>query len=254
MLGILNKAKDRSSKDERHYLIGQQGSGRSTALLQIVDQALSTGWTVIYLSCATEYINSSSPITYDSETQTFLQPALSRSILQSIIKSNETLKEITVDDQTLNNHANALLDQPNGLSTFLSILAKSETPVLLAIDSAQSLFRQSDYLKPDSITGRIDSFALQIPRVLLEYATGQKTFKGLCLLSGCGSESSQSRAVDLVSSGVKSGYEDLGLYGDLVRKANLKWFKMEQGMSRSEAGVWLRVLEEAKILRAREGL
>lgn len=249
--GILNKAKDRSSKDERHYLIGQQGSGRSTALLQIVDQALSTGWIVIYLPCATSYINSSSPISYDPESRTFLQPALSRSVLQSIIRSNEALKNITVDDQTLNNHANALLDQPHGLSKFFALLEQADAPVLLAVDSAQSLFRTSDYLLPDSVSGSIDSFALEVPRVLLEYITGQKSFKGLCLLSGCGSESSQSRAIEVVSQGKDSGYEDLGVYGELVKKAALKWFKMEEGMTRSEAGGWLQVLEEAKILRAR---
>jgi small subunit ribosomal protein S29 len=54
------------------------------------------------------------------------------------------------------------------------------SPVLLAIDEAQALFMRSDYRSPQF--DYLESYALSLPRLLLDYVSGRKSFnKGAIL-------------------------------------------------------------------------
>jgi hypothetical protein len=54
------------------------------------------------------------------------------------------------------------------------------TPVLLAVDEAQALFMRSNYRSPQF--DLLESYALSLPRLLLDYVSGRKSFnKGAIL-------------------------------------------------------------------------
>ena len=50
----------------------------------------------------------------------------------------------------------------------------SRTPVLLAVDEAQALFMRSNYRSPHF--DLLESYALSLPRLLLDYVSGRKSF------------------------------------------------------------------------------
>lgn len=54
----------------------------------------------------------------------------------------------------------------------LELAAQKEVPVLLAIDSVQALYRPTKYR--DASFNQLDSFALSVPRLLLEFTSGSK--------------------------------------------------------------------------------
>lgn len=57
----------------------------------------------------------------------------------------------------------------------------SSHPVLLAVDDAQSLFATSKYVDPSY--DPIEAFSLSVPRLLLEYISGAKSFVSCALVS-----------------------------------------------------------------------
>jgi len=64
---------------------------------------------------------------------------------------------------------------PTILSTLMDILSKqTEYPVLLAIDAFQALYCKTSYKDPQFST--IKPYHLSMPRLLLEYASGKKSF------------------------------------------------------------------------------
>jgi small subunit ribosomal protein S29 len=66
-------------------------------MLQAMSAAWQKGWIVIYLPRATELIDSTSPYAYNTTTQTFHQPALSSTLLSSMLAANKKkLSEISL--------------------------------------------------------------------------------------------------------------------------------------------------------------
>jgi small subunit ribosomal protein S29 len=66
-------------------------------MLQAMSAAWQKGWIVIYLPRATELIDSTSPYAYNTTTQTFYQPALSSTLLSSMLAANKkALSEISL--------------------------------------------------------------------------------------------------------------------------------------------------------------
>jgi len=89
LINRLSSAADKPSKETRLLLNGSKGSGKSTIMLQAMSAAWQKNWIVIYLPRATELIDSTSPYAYNASTQTFHQPALSASLLSSILTANK---------------------------------------------------------------------------------------------------------------------------------------------------------------------
>ncbi|GAA6043798.1 hypothetical protein JCM8097_007715 [Rhodosporidiobolus ruineniae] len=188
----LEKGKKGESKASRFVLVGGSGSGKTTLLLQAVSYAQSTDWVVLYLPSAAPLVNSSTPHLYSSSRALFDQPTLSASLLTNFASANaqafkalKTAKEWTFGDKkvakgkSLDELAKAAGgDEKLVTSVFEAVMeelaAQKDRPVLLAIDDAQPLFTTSAYVDPSYHA--VETFSLAVPRLLLEFISGQRTF------------------------------------------------------------------------------
>lgn len=193
LISRLNSASSKPSKDTRLILNGTKGSGKSMIMLQAMSAAWQKGWVVIYVPRATELINSTSPYAYNSATESFYQPALSSALLASILGANRAKLaglKLGKDVDSPSGHkfsseekldvlmARAVKDQSISvevLEIVMEVLAtQTSTPVLLAVDEAQALFMRSNYRSPQF--DLLESYALSLPRLLLDYVSGRKSF------------------------------------------------------------------------------
>ncbi|KAM0756006.1 hypothetical protein T439DRAFT_344926 [Meredithblackwellia eburnea MCA 4105] len=225
----LDAASSHSSKDSRLLLAGSPGSGKSILLLQAASYALSQGWIVLYLPSATPLINSSTPHVYSPTTKTFDQPVLSRQMLDRFLAANRaTLRKLKTqreysfgeearDEQQqqqqqgkkkivvvpmgsgLDELATTNAGEASATEVFKAVLdelsSQTTTPVLLAIDEFQPLLATSLYVDPSYKP--IESYSLEIPRLLLQFIDGSRSFaKGSVLLSASSHSPHQSLAVE----------------------------------------------------------
>ncbi|KAJ9097737.1 hypothetical protein QFC21_004775 [Naganishia friedmannii] len=152
-------------------------------------------------------INSSSPFAYNADRQLFIQPALSAQLLQAIQTANKSVlssiklgQDITIESTSAVGGSTSFV-AADGLDKLIAAGAKSEglsvpvlekaldilgsqseVNVLLAVDEAQALFMISEYRTPDYTL--LESYALSVPRLLLDYISGRKTLaRGTILTS-----------------------------------------------------------------------
>ncbi|EIM86567.1 uncharacterized protein STEHIDRAFT_147130 [Stereum hirsutum FP-91666 SS1] len=189
----LDAASSKSSEGNRFVLGGPKGSGKSLLLLQAVEYAAASNWLVLYIPRGIDLVNSSSNYVYDLRTQSYYQPNFAFQTLQRFkivnaklleglkvhrdveIERHETVKggvplaeliEVGVQDKTV---------APTVLEAMLECLgAQTELPVLVAVDDFQALFCKSAYRDP--LYGSLRAWHLSMPRLLLEYASGRRTF------------------------------------------------------------------------------
>ncbi|KAI0918027.1 hypothetical protein AcW1_007009 [Taiwanofungus camphoratus] len=191
-IDTLDTAHDKPSRDSRLILTGPSGCGKSVLLLQAVEYCVLSNWIVLYIPRAISLVNSSTSFVYDDRTQTYLQPDYSFELLRRFLSVNSAaLQTLTTQDElileersvpagvTLAELVNAGLEDrasaPAVLSAFMSELSRqSAYPVLLAVDDAQALFCTTMYRDPHFRA--IMSQHLSVPRILLEYASGHKSF------------------------------------------------------------------------------
>jgi small subunit ribosomal protein S29 len=141
---------------------------------------------------ASEWIESKTEYAYNSTTKLFSQPALSTSILNSLVTTNPnslaSIKSKTqigkyksgtsiaeICKQVKNDHSVEILE-----GVLATLAEQTQAPVLVAIDEVQALFSTSGLKTPDYRT--LESYDLSIPRLFLDYLTGQKTFVSTLLL------------------------------------------------------------------------
>ncbi|VDC06087.1 unnamed protein product [Peniophora sp. CBMAI 1063] len=189
----LNEAGKASSKDSRYVIYGEAGSGKSYTLLQAVQYARAAKWLVMYIPRAVSLVNSTTNFSYDMRTQTYVQPVFARSTLSRFLTVNEALlshlkleSPVEVDQNTTVPAGASYADlvrigtdnvalAPNALSGLLESLGKqTKYPFLLAVDDFQALFSKSAYKSPHFET--IKSWHLSMPRLLLDYFSGKRTF------------------------------------------------------------------------------
>ncbi|KAF8493178.1 mitochondrial ribosomal death-associated protein 3-domain-containing protein [Russula emetica] len=188
----LQAASQESSQRNRFVLTGPTGCGKSFLLIQGVEYAASAGWIVMYIPRAINLVNSSTAYSYDLRTQTYLQPVFAQQTLERFRCVNEhALNSFVAEDKIelggsslpqgtpllklidvgLKDRASA----PGVLSAVLEALGKqTRVPVLLAIDDFQALFTRTAYKTPHF--QKIRAWHLSMPRLLLEYTSGQKSF------------------------------------------------------------------------------
>ncbi|CED84315.1 Mitochondrial ribosome small subunit component, mediator of apoptosis DAP3 [Phaffia rhodozyma] len=85
--------------DQKILLNGGSGCGKSVLMFQTVAHAMQTGWLVMYIPRGFIHVNSKYAFHHSSKTQTFHQPSLSASLLESFIKSqsnHELLSRISL--------------------------------------------------------------------------------------------------------------------------------------------------------------
>ncbi|GAA6022898.1 hypothetical protein JCM11491_006619 [Sporobolomyces phaffii] len=275
---LLDQGKAASSKQSRHVLVGGAGTGKSTLVLQAVSYAQSQGHVVFYLPSATPLVNSSTPHIYSQPRALFDQPVLSASLLSKLAAVNKaafkelkTSKEYTFgagkqvaqgksfeelakaaggDDKIVTSVFEALIEE-------LSI--QTSRPVLLAIDDCQSLFATTKYVDPSYAP--IESHSLVVPRILLEFVSGQREFAaGSVLLSPCSLSSSQSSALTYFirspsssssSSSSSSTTAPTSPYSTVV--ASLRKFPVPPRLSSEEAVGVVELLKATRGVRVGEG-
>ncbi|KAK1235319.1 hypothetical protein PQX77_001460 [Marasmius sp. AFHP31] len=203
---LLDEAAEKSSERYRLVLTGRPGCGKSSLLLQGVRYALAKEWVVIYIPRAKQTINSTTPHTYDMRTQTYLQPRFAHETLRRLLAVNEKiLSDIRMTGSLqlekreipsgITLAALADIGIKEGLGTaaqgvlapvildrlLLELGKQRRYPTLLAIDDFQCLYTaHSAYRDPHF--SRIRPYHLSMPRLLLEYASGKRTFaKGAVL-------------------------------------------------------------------------
>ncbi|GAA5855318.1 hypothetical protein JCM8547_009031 [Rhodosporidiobolus lusitaniae] len=283
----LEQAKEKgSSKGSRFVLAGGSGSGKSTLLLQAVSYAQSTDWVVLYLPSATPLVNSSTPHLYSSSRALFDQPLLSSSLLSKFTAANKaafkalkTSKEHTfglgenvkkvAKGKSLEDLAKAHGgDEKTVTAVFETVMeelsTQTERPVLLALDSCQSLFSTTSYLTPSYHP--VEAFELVVPRLLLDYVSGARTFgKGAVLLAKSGVAREQSAALNdfLAASEAEKGSEgkkkvlesaydrqtvsSYSTYLSILQSTGVQTLPVEPRLSRQEA---VGVVEMLKGFRA----
>ncbi|KAF9785172.1 mitochondrial ribosomal death-associated protein 3-domain-containing protein [Thelephora terrestris] len=193
VLGRLDSANNKSSFHSRMVLTGSQGCGKSYTLLQAVQYAAASNWLVFYFPYVIDTVNSSTSYTYDPRTKTYLQPAYAAQTLQNFLTANSRLLQelktpgdVPIDGRAPIQGGTPLTElitigakdpssAPAILSALMGILSKqTDYPVLLAIDAFQALYCKTSYKDPQFST--IKSYHLSMPRLLLEYASGKKSF------------------------------------------------------------------------------
>jgi small subunit ribosomal protein S29 len=190
---MLEHASKKSSADTRIIFTGSTGSGKSFLLLQAVEYAVANNWVVLYIPRGVNLVNSTTPHSYDLRTQTYLQPVFAYQTLQRMLTVNakafETLKtqsELTFEKRSAVPVGTSLKDLVNVglkdqslativLEALLAELGNQQThPVLLAVDEVQAIFGKTAYRDPHFAP--IQTQHLSMPRLLLEYLGGKKTF------------------------------------------------------------------------------
>ncbi|KAG6856490.1 hypothetical protein H0H87_003958 [Tephrocybe sp. NHM501043] len=189
---MLEKAKSKSSLDTRIVLTGRSGCGKSFLMLQLVQHCIQNDWIVIYIPRAKKLVDSSTPHEYDLRTQTYLQPAFSLQTLRRLQDANQAkLTALT----TQKKHVFEKREVPLGtnLSDFIGVAVKEPSlaplileavmeelstqttnPVLFAVDDFQALYCRTAYRDPHFVP--IRSFHLSVPRMIMEYASGKRSF------------------------------------------------------------------------------
>ncbi|EPQ56717.1 hypothetical protein GLOTRDRAFT_138372 [Gloeophyllum trabeum ATCC 11539] len=189
----LQAAAELPSSQTRLVMTGSRGCGKSFLLLQAVEYAVRSGWMVLYIPRAISLVNSTTTYTYDLRTQTYLQPEFAFQTLQRFRTVNaeklqhlHTSQDIPLDRRSSLPAGSGLVDlieigtrdvylAPTVLSALMEELGKqTRYPMLLAIDDFQALYCKTAYRDPQFAS--IKPWHLSMPRLLLDYASGRKSF------------------------------------------------------------------------------
>ncbi|KAG6826316.1 hypothetical protein H0H92_000333 [Tricholoma furcatifolium] len=192
LANILDEAGRKDSSTSRGVLTGRSGCGKSFLMLQMVEHCAAKGWVVIYVPRAKKLVDSSTPHEYSLRTQTYLQPAYSLQTLRRIQETNES-KFVTLATQNKHILEKREISAGTNLSDLISIALKepalapvileifmaelskqTKVPVLLAVDDFQALYCRTAYHDPHFVP--IRSHHLSVPRMIMEYASGKRTF------------------------------------------------------------------------------
>lgn len=161
---------------------------------------------------ATPLVNSSSPHSYSPAQAIFQQPTLASQLLtrfstanRAAFKALKTSQEWTLGERVVPKGksleelilVNKAVDEKNASEILEAVMAELEGqsrsvlayhcfglaahfflffsyPVLLAVDDVQSIFTTSSYIDPSYLP--LESFSLAIPRLLLDFISGSKSF------------------------------------------------------------------------------
>ncbi|KAF9529627.1 mitochondrial ribosomal death-associated protein 3-domain-containing protein [Crepidotus variabilis] len=197
-LETLNKAGISPSSNDRWVLTGKPGSGKSFLLLQTVEHAIQNGWAVIYIPRGVDLVNSTTNYAYDIRTQIYVQSTFSFQTLQRMSTVNKAIfenitlqKEIVLEKQTIPAGTNlvqaievaiqerkksgSVASSPAILDAVMRALdTQTDVPVLLAVDQFQALYGKTSYRDQHFVP--IHSFHLSMPRLIMEYASGKRSF------------------------------------------------------------------------------
>ncbi|KIM55738.1 hypothetical protein SCLCIDRAFT_1220905 [Scleroderma citrinum Foug A] len=193
VINRLDLANQEGSANHRLVFSGAPGCGKSVLLLQALQYCHARDWIVLYFPRSINLVNSTTSYTYDPRTATYLQPVFAFETLQRFLAVNDArLEQLRMQsDVELERRATVLAGTtlaelvrvgtreqalaPTILTAVLDELARQTTfPVLLAIDDFQAIYCKTKYRHPHF--ARVQPYHLSMPRLLLEYTSGLKTF------------------------------------------------------------------------------
>ncbi|KAK9722714.1 hypothetical protein K7432_002473 [Basidiobolus ranarum] len=183
---------DESAKQPGQPIVisGERGVGKSALLLQAVARSINSGWIVIYVPAATEWVNGSKPFA-KIEDGKFSQPSLTSSILGQIKETNSKIlaeipmkKSINIENYKVEEGSslNDLLDvgikdqqvSQQVMESFLNEVRFNETtPTLIAIDEINAFYTLADY---NDVNGRLlPAQHLMLVKSFLNFFSQRKT-------------------------------------------------------------------------------
>jgi len=191
IVDALDAASSGPSSASRVVFTGPPGCGKSTLLLQAVEYCVRRDWIVLYISRGIPLVNSSTAHVYDPRTRTYEQPEVSYEILHRFLKVNASNLNFPIQEDypletrtirkgdILSSLVKAGVEEPTAAAAVLSAVMtelskQSRYPVLLAVDDLQAMYRPSLYRDPQMRS--IMPYHLSLPRLILEFASGKKSF------------------------------------------------------------------------------
>ncbi|KAI9573918.1 mitochondrial ribosomal death-associated protein 3-domain-containing protein [Boletus coccyginus] len=189
-LDIANQA---SSVNHRLVFTGATGCGKSVLLLQALQYCHTREWIVFYFPRSINLVNSTMTYAYDPRTRLYQQATIAYQTLQRFLTVNSyrldqlkttvgvelerrgTIPAGTVVSDLVRAGIKERALAPTVLTALMEELQKqTEFPVLLAIDDFQAIYCKTKYRDPHFST--IKPYHLSMPRLLLEFASGQRQF------------------------------------------------------------------------------
>ncbi|KAF8961983.1 mitochondrial ribosomal death-associated protein 3-domain-containing protein [Flammula alnicola] len=159
-LDLLAIAKNQPSSETRVVFTGRPGCGKSFLLLQAVENCVQQNWVVLYFPRGIDLINSTTTIPTTSARRPTSSPV-----------NKKAFKKITLPvDLVLEKQAPVYLE-----AVMKALEAQKDYPVLLAVDEFQTLYGKTEYRDPHFVP--IHSYHLSLPRMIMEYASGKRSFQ-----------------------------------------------------------------------------
>ncbi|KAG9006114.1 37S ribosomal protein S23 mitochondrial [Tulasnella sp. JGI-2019a] len=194
LLGQLDGLSALDGSPQRLVLTGPAGCGKSVLLLQAANYCALNEWIVYYAPRAVEWVDASSEYSFDYRSRVFHQYNLAATALNRILQaSHGKLGKIKLnkDIPLPGGKTGAVLKAGTPLEALVSVGTKdpalapqtltlllealgeqTQYPVLIAIDDIQALYNTSHYRDPQFKL--LSSYHLSMPRLILEYASGQR--------------------------------------------------------------------------------
>ncbi|KAF8141850.1 mitochondrial ribosomal death-associated protein 3-domain-containing protein [Boletus edulis] len=189
----LDTASQASSANHRLVFTGATGCGKSVLLLQALQYCHARDWIVFYFPRAVNLVNSTTTYAYDVRTRLYQQATFAFQTLQRFLTVNshrldqlKTTVDVELERRATIPVGTPLSDlvragikeralAPTILMALMEELQKqTEFPVLLAVDDFQAIYCKTKYRDPQFST--IKPYHLSMPRLLLEFASGQRQF------------------------------------------------------------------------------
>ncbi|KAN0088693.1 Mitochondrial ribosomal death-associated protein 3 domain containing protein [Tylopilus felleus] len=193
VINRLDIASQASSANHRLVFTGATGCGKSVLLLQALQYCHTRDWIVFYFPRTINLVDSTTTYAYDPRTRLYQQATFAFQTLQRFLTVNshridrlKTTIDVEIERRatipagtTLSDLVRAGIKEralaPTILTALMGELEKQiDFPVLLAIDDFQAIYCKTKYRDPHFST--IKPYHLFMPRLLLEFASGQRHF------------------------------------------------------------------------------
>lgn len=195
---FIAKGTDSKSSQNRMCLLGESGTGKSTALSQAQALAILNGYIVLPITRPRELISGDNDAFYNEKLDQFIQPMYSRQWLKRVLKGNKTaLQSIEYKGKaaTVNNLYDYIKSHKNSgdkdiqevVANVMNKLEQCGKPVLFTLDDLNIFTEFSHAVNVDVENKPIYHGKLQFPKLFLDYLSGAKSFsKGAIIASTTG--------------------------------------------------------------------
>lgn len=238
---LMNPVLDSSSS--RAILVGPAGTGKTSLLAQAHALAKSAGWLVLHLGRPVNSVDGSTSA--ELQNGVWINSMYIRRWLARVRRSN---KDVLEPSEVQNLRETAA--EPAKLAETIEFLAEKR-PILLTVDGINAWCRYPFAAIRDRENKPVYHGHMQIPKLVLQYLGGEKTFKQGAVLAATSSEFDNDKNVTInagLGRTVPHAWSDITEYDPELAKAfkSVKPIDVQQ-LSYDEARAYLKYLEVAKI-------